>query len=198
MRRRALHFVLLAGCAAPAWPCHDPANVNNNCGFTADITTGGWASTNGSCTHVASPSSSETGAASCAAGATFTFPGGPVIWVVNFRQCTDNASPGTYGYGFDAQWVSGSPVPCSISLIQTYDQDGCGGNPTGFGTGSDVTPVTGTYTQSPATTFVAGPNTTSLLIRLSCSSSAPFTVLFDDVFAGVNLEPVELQSFAVE
>jgi hypothetical protein len=182
--------------ADPARACHHPDNLlaSSNCGFSSVGTMAPWG--NSGCVQNAainSSQSSEVGAAVCDGVVQ-----GNGTFQISINQCL-NAATGaaSYDFGFDAQLVSGDPS-CSIG-VSLFSADDCvsGGGVLLADASSGVALQQNVWNQSAAQS-VGDAGTSSASVTILCSSIADFVVNLDDVFIGVGLVPVELQTLSVD
>ncbi len=174
--------------------CQVGGNLIGNCGFTSGIAE--WTVIAGSCSHNLSDGSSAVGNINCS-GAISGFEES-----VSIRRCISPISASTvYAFGFDLRVVSASPTEPQCQMTwTTTDAAACGGTPLdSAGTGFFSVPI-GPYTQSPAATFNSGVGAAAVNLTVQCTApnGSPYTVRFDDVFLGIGLTPVELESVSVE
>ena len=183
--------------ATSAWPCQVAGNLVTNCGFPTN--TSSWTVDSGTCAHNTADGSSAAGNIECDA----IDSDGRFVFLIS--QCITPASGDTYGYGADAQRVSGGTgnLSCQIALADHADLT-CSSNINSGNT--SWPPGTGIYTQSSSASFGADLTfTQSIRVSISCivisiysPDFADFVVRIDDVFVGIGLVPVELQEFSVE
>jgi hypothetical protein len=205
MKRIVAVIVLgLLATLSPAWAaCNSAGNlVGNDCDFDAAGDVSNWTIESAdSCVFNGADGSNAVGNLECNA----FFSSALGRFQVRVSYCASGATGATdYNYGVDARLVSalGSPPSCNVRLID-FTGAGCTSN---IDADNPVTytPVSGSYTQSPAANYVVGAGTTTVRLEVECISGPPapspddFTIRLDDAFIGVGLVPVELEQFSVE
>ncbi len=102
-------------------------------------------------------------------------------------------------YGADFREASGDVEACTVRAL-AYPMSSCEGSATTLPMTTAVDPGVGGYLQSgPAAPEPVPAGTQSLLVELRCTCATPGAIFnVDDVFLGVDLVPVELQSFSIE
>ncbi len=172
--------------------CQSVNNLTTNCGFDTGISN--WTQSSGTFSWERGDGNDAPG---CMEAVSQFIPG---EYVVQFEQCISPVAPSTsYGFGGSVKLVSGGPPAFCRITARNYDSPDCSGNPT---SSQDVQTdsFSGGWDQmnSQLTTDSA---TRSGLVIVFCYEFDPwieFTVRFDDIFVGVDLVPVALQSFTVE
>ena len=88
---------------------------------------------------------------------------------------------------------------CAVRVL-AYPASSCLGTPTILPLTASVDPGVGVYLQSGPTAPVPVPaGTQSFAVELRCTCASPGSIFnVDDVFLGVDLVAVELQSFSLE
>lgn len=189
--------ILVLGLGAPTvtWAdCAIAGNLVTNCNFAGGIAN--WAQGLGTFSHEPTDGSSSAGSMHGVAE-----DNGNGFWL-DFRQCITNPVDNTlYNFGLDVRSTFGTLSNCRLG-VQTCTAASCGGVCGGTQAQSGLDTVTGAWTQTSGgtgqiTTLVGG----SVLLIAACgngSETSTYTVRFDDIFFGVGLVPVELQTFEVE
>lgn len=189
--------VLVLGLGAPAvtWAdCAIAGNLVTNCNFAGGITN--WNQLLGTFSHEPTDGSSSAGSMHGVSE-----DNGNGFWL-DFRQCITNPVDTTlYNFGMDVRSTFGTLNGCRIGA-QTCNGTSCGAGCVVTQATTNLNTVTGTWTQTSGgtgqiTTLAGG----SVLLIAACgngSETSTYTVRFDDIFFGVGLVPVELQTFEVE
>lgn len=187
-------WMLATTASRPAFACQVGGNLVSNCGFTSGIAE--WTVIAGSCSPDVSDGSSAVGNINCS-GVISGFEES-----VSIRRCISPISASTvYAFGFDLRVVAASPTAPQCQMTwTTTDAAACGGTPLDTAGTGYFGVVAGPYTQSPSTSFNSGPSAAAVNLTIQCTApnGSPYTVRFDDVFLGIGLTPVELQSVSVE
>lgn len=196
-RPRQLAFVpsivvlgLLTALPAAADCAADPGNLISNCGFDAD--TAGWSTLQGGCFRDRAVGSSSLGSLRCDSGP----DGVGGHRVVIEHSCLTGLSMESYNFGGDARVDSGT-VTCTLLVVPNDGMACDGGQPVGAGSAA-LAPGAGVFAQSSPATASFGMGALSSSFSVTCTASAPFTIFLDDFFFGVDLVPVELQSFRID
>lgn len=184
--------ILAVGITDPASAdCGDDPNnlmMVANCDFDDDET--GW--TAGFLTtiqHISGDGNPELGALELSTS----------VALLEVESPCFEALPSTsYGCGGFVRVTSGSPSNCSAFAF-AYSGPSCGGGAVGADPAGEISSPPSTWSLLADGNCDTNASTGSLRLRVSCTSSGPASVLFDNFFVGPGLTvPVELQSFSVE
>ena len=174
--------------AEPVWGCQVPNNLINPCGFDTNLLD--WQFT-GTATREANDGTSALGSANVVAG-----PSGANSAVSIGSECVAvNINTG-YGYGIDVRLISGTPSNCELR-VNFFSVPSCGGSaaPTEV---IQFTPTAAWGQVSDSLGSGGAAQSANIAVLCTAPAGTAFTMRFDDGFLGAGLEPVELQSFAVE
>jgi hypothetical protein len=201
-------LVLTLPAVTPASACQVAANLIANCGFPTDtanwsiLNVGGtWGTLAFSGSDGATPG---TGPGSAEVVAAMNGPGdfrAGVMQCIGAATGVPDVPTDTYNAGGDARLVTAAigDASCSMDVVGFTSND-CSTGLVAPASGSGSFAVGNTWVQGniPGFAVVSIPNVLSVRLFIACTHTVPFTMHFDDLFFGVGLTPVELQSFTIE
>lgn len=204
-------FVALAFVGPAFSQCADPDNLlsSDHCGFdvaaSVDEATGWWNMVPelagdplwGTVAH--SATGGRTSAASMA-GTSFDNGPPPMGWgsLLGARYCFPAMVSAGDVLGFGA-WVNittGAVTHCETVVFTSNAADCSGAVEQTFSSNASISGWS--KVNSTDATLAATMAATHIELRVACYGMADFTVSIDDAYVGLNMVPVELQSFSIE
>ncbi len=200
--------------AGPAFSqCADPDNMlsSDDCGFdTAASVADGTAWWNmvpeiagdplwGTVVHSATGGRTSPGTM---VGTSYDNGPPPMGWgsLLGVRYClTASVNPGdVLGFGAWINVTSGTANYCEIVLFTSSSPNCSAAADQVFHSNFAVAPAAWTKVNDNDTTLTATMAASSIEVRVACYANSEIIVSFDDAYIGLNMVPVELQSFSIE
>lgn len=171
--------VLQAAPVGAQWVCDDASNLTVNCGF--DYSIGGWTLWAGDSFAYSADGHHASGSIEIGSQSTMGY-------AASIEQCVGGLGGlSAVDGGFWVRLVGGPLDSCSLNITQ-YTGTGCSGGYLGYA-------YVGRYSFTTewewvGATFPLDATAASLMIEASCYAfSADFTVRFDDIYLGKDLQP---------
>lgn len=204
-------FVVLASAGPAFSQCADPDNMlsPDYCGFdtpmSVDAATGWWNMVPelagdplwGTVVHSATGGRTSPGSM---AGTSFDNGPPPMGWgsLLGARYCLASpVSPGdSIGFGAWVNVTTGAVTHCETVVFTSNSPDCSGAQEQAFASNMSISGWS--KVNSTDATLAVTTAATHIELRVACYGMADFTVSIDDAYVGLNMVPVELQSFSIE